>query len=143
VLKHTTLLGLEVPGKRSEFVVFLWGNFHVFDRRTRSRTLWSEVSFRVCSGPALASGLNDNKNDLDEENSPSSRETSQIETPQTNRHKKRSLNGRFTKASYVGKVIEPMANGLAAKRSLDENEPPTKRQTREDKAQYMEPLCTL
>ena len=106
-------------------------------REDASRTLWSEVSFRVCSGLALASGLNDNKNDLDEENSPSSRETSQLETPQTNRHKKRCLNGRFTKASYVGKVIEPMANGLAAKRRLDENEPPTKRQTREDKAQYI------
>lgn len=67
--------------------------------------------------------------------------TGVIETPETNHHNKRNLNGRFAKVRNVGhkeKSLQPMKTALAARRSLvfdecEENEPPSKRKTRSEK----------
>ena len=65
------------------------------------------------------------------------------ESPETNRHNKRNSNGRFSKLCKGGhkeKSLHLLRKGLGA-RSLvfdecDENEPPSKRQTRSEKVQY-------
>ena len=62
-------------------------------------------------------------------------------TPETKHHNKRNAIGRFAKVRNLGhreKNLEPMKAALAARRSLifdrgDENEPPSKRNTRSEK----------
>ena len=71
--------------------------------------------------------------------------TSPVNSPVKRHHNKRESTGRFAKLRKGGhraKCLLPMNSALAARRRLvfdevDENEPPSRRQTRSEKVQYI------
>ena len=139
---NVTVLGHDVECKCNEKSLFSGGIVSVFDHdrrgshRKKSETKTKFPHFFAVL-PVICGASFDGKDET------KTRETSSVET-HTNRHKHRSTNGRFTKTSR--KATEPMFNGLDAQRrlvfdTLDENEPPTKRQTRGDKVQYICNFC--
>lgn len=143
-----TILGHHVRANNSRILVDL---FVVFDRRKREshrhrETTHSQFPHIFAVLPALLGCTSDEDNLNNEENSSSVSHTSKsrTETPTINRHNKRKLNGRFAKTSGKYKVVEPMIAASAARRLLfenndelnDENEPPSKRQTRSETVLY-------
>ena len=119
----------------------------VFGHRTKSHrgNWWFRFPHVLSVFGALYISFSDPAECMNNEESLSSMSKIGIaESPETNRHNKRNSNGRFSKLRKGGhkeKSLHPLRKGLATRRSLvfdecDENEPPSKRQTRSEKVQY-------
>ena len=116
-------------------------NIAVYRRYPRRSHRYISPHVFAVFGAVYSSTSEDKENPNGEENVLYTDDSRGTTTPAQSRHKKRDSNGRFAKANVKGKVTDLMRTSLAARRKLvfdegDENEPPTKRQTRSDEVQF-------
>lgn len=147
LIKTPTISMAEKREKESYNFRGSYSFLYFFGRRTKSYrgNWWCKFPHVLSVFGALYICSSDAAECMDNEESLSSiPKTGIAESPQKNRHNKRNSNGCFSKLRKVGhkeKSLHPMRKGLAARRRLvfdecDENEPPSKRQTRSEKVQY-------
>ena len=147
LLKIPTIFVAEIREKKSYNFRGNYSFLDVFGHRTKSHrgNWWFRFPHVLSVFGALYISFSNPAECMNNEESLSSMSKIGIaESPETNRHNKRNSNGRFSKLRKGGhkeKSLHPLRKGLAARRSLvfdecDENEPPSKRQTRSEKVQY-------